>query len=107
MHNSIDEPVLAVHLLNIGTLDIEAYTIEILCYNKFDEPVAGLDKSNRISAIGQSTIKAFEKTTQTITLHFRETVGKAKIAVTRIKFKNGDEWNRNPKDISFYIAEEK
>ena len=104
-HNSIDEPVLIVNLLNTGAIDIEAYYLEILCFNKFDEPVLGLNESNRISAIGQNTIQPFEKISQTITLHFRDTVGKAKIYITRIKFKNGDQWTRNHDNIFYYIVE--
>ena len=104
-HNSIDEPVLVVQLSNISTLNIAAYIIEIFCFNKFDDPVLGLNNSNRISAIGQSTIKVFEKTRQTITLHFRDTVGKLKISVIRVKFNDGNEWNRKQNEDSFYVVE--
>jgi hypothetical protein len=84
-----------------------AYRTEILCFNKFDEPVLGLDKTNRVSAIGQSTIKSFESDIHKITLHFRDTVGKVKITITKIKFENGDEWKSDPNEIALYIVEKK
>jgi hypothetical protein len=103
--NAIDEPVLNMKLFNIGDSNITAYCAEIFCFNKFDEPVLGLNRTNRVSAIGQETTRIGEQIVHTITLHFRETVGKVKIVITRLKFENGEEWKYDPNNITFYIAE--
>ncbi|QQS37037.1 MAG: hypothetical protein IPM56_03530 [Ignavibacteriales bacterium] len=91
--NSIDNPEAYISLRNISEKTIDAYTLKILCYDRFDNPVKdGLYGDNNFGAISQETISPLSYNSGKWTLYGHENTAKIKVFIDKVHFTDGTTW---------------
>lgn len=91
-HDAIGTPEVNVIAKNISDMDIDAFDIQISCYNKYDEPVNHyLNATNIFTGTSDELLKAGEtvRTHYTWTLYGFDNTAKVKVYLKRCHFVNG------------------
>ncbi|CAH0998033.1 hypothetical protein EMA8858_04168 [Emticicia aquatica] len=92
-YNSIGNPEAILEVRNISNKIIDAFEVDILCYDNYNRPVSHyLYKTNRFKGISQDEIEPFDENYSTWTLHGHENTTKIKINIKSVHFKNGTKW---------------
>lgn len=91
--NALKNPTAILKLRNASDRDVIAYTVDVECYNNFDEPVKGLDGSHVFRGISQDRLMRGDEDTAEWSLDFQRTTTKIVAHVSRVKFADGEEWN--------------
>lgn len=105
--DSIGTPTIGVGLRNKASKAVAAVKFSVLCFNKFDEPVSGHPGDHsRVSLIYQHTIPPGDYRYSSWLLDGYDTVAKERIAITRVKMEDGEEWLPTPgcEEESSWIA---
>jgi len=103
--NIIDIPEAVLKFRNRTHQPILAFTVEIECFNNFDEPVRDFAQhKNVFRGISQTTIQPAQEETSTWTLHLHENTTKATVRIVRVKLADGTEWTPSGKTESFKIT---
>lgn len=103
-NNSIGHPEVSIKVRNIGNFTIDAYDVEIHCYNRYGEPVLKYN-SNICKGTSQNVLHKNKIDFSTWTLYGRELTTKVKIFLLRIHFTNGKTWLNPNKNITKIEAE--
>jgi len=90
--NSIGVPEVTIAVGNTSDRTIEAYDVEIECWNAFDEPV-GID-GNVYDGTSQKRIAESEIATSTWMLAGHDTATRVSVRVTRVKPSHGNVWEQ-------------
>lgn len=93
--NAIGIPRLGVHVTNTKAIPIEAYEIDVECFDKFGDPVTWPGKGNFYSGISQETIPARETARGLWTLHLHQNTAQAKLWISRVKLSDGTVWQQS------------
>lgn len=95
IENAIGIPVVVVDVKNVSDSDCIAYTIDVECFNNFDEKVVDLRGSNVFHGISQERLKAGATDRAKWTLNLHDNTTRAVVRVVRVRLANGTEWNAN------------
>lgn len=92
--NAIGIPEISVEVQNTKPLSVEAFEIDVECFDKFDEPVSWPGKGNVFRGISQTTLppKETKRTSWQLSLHRNTT--RAKLWVSRVKLSDGTVWSQ-------------
>jgi hypothetical protein len=93
--NAIGIPRLGVHVTNTKAIPIEAYEIDVECFDRFGDPVTWPGKGNFYRGIFQETIPAKETARGLWTLHLHQNTAQAKLWISRIKLSDGTVWEQS------------
>lgn len=107
-YDAIGTPEVKLITKNISDKDIDAYSIQVYCYNNFNEPVYHYSKKTNIfSGISQDVLKAGKTTflNDEWTLYGYDNTTKVKVYLTRVHFINDSTWY--PKDKKITMIEGK
>lgn len=91
--NEIGHPEVTISVGNLTDRTIEAFDVEIECWNAFDEPMTVLGR-NEFGATSQEPIRESEVTTATWMIPLRENTAKVAVRVTRVKPSYGNVWEQ-------------
>lgn len=92
-YNSIGNPEAILEVRNISSKVIDAFEVDVLCYDNYNRPVSHyLYKNNKFKGISQDEIEPLGENYSTWTLHGHENTTKIKIAIKSVHFKNGSKW---------------
>lgn len=91
--NSIGAPEVTIAVGNTTDRTIEAFDVEIECWNAFDEPVNALG-DNIYHGTSQKPIAASEVVTSTWMLSVHPTTARVSVRVTRVKPSHGNVWEQ-------------
>jgi hypothetical protein len=91
--NEIGHPEVTVCVGNLTDRTIEAFDVEVECWNAFDEPMAVLGR-NEFGATSQEPIRESEVTTATWMIPLRENTAKVAVRVVRVKPAYGNVWEQ-------------
>jgi len=103
--NSIGVPEVNVERINITADIIDAYTVDVSCYDNFNRPVKHYLYSNNIfNGISQVEILSMEKGESSWELHGYDNTTKIKVFLKKVHFTNGKTWipKSNPIQIKSY-----
>lgn len=92
--NAINGASLTIEIQNTKDRAIEAFEVDVECFDKFDDPVSWPGKGNLFTGLSQSTLEAKKKTRAKWDLHLHRNTAKAKLWITRVKFADGAEWRQ-------------
>lgn len=98
--NVIDIPKLTIEVRNTKHIAVEAFEIDVECFDKFGDPVTWPGKGNLFSGISQERIGATQTTRASWDLHLHRNTTKAKVWITRVKLGNGSVWSQNRSEAS-------
>jgi hypothetical protein len=93
--NIISNPEARVVVRNVSNRTVDAYTLDIYCYDRFDTPVNDiLHHSNQYPVIAQKTIGpgGTYGYNSYWTLHSHETTTKIHVVLVKVHFTDGDTW---------------
>lgn len=100
--NSIGVPEANILAYNISDDIIDAYTVDIYCYDNFKNPVKHYaHNSNIFKGISQNEVASGGTIESSWELHGYDNTTKIKIILTKVHFTNGKVWNSNPKNPIF------
>ena len=103
-YDVIGQPTVSTTVKNIAPQDVVAYTVEVHCWDRFDQPVnhSMLRDDNVFSGISQRTIRPgrTEGQDRFWTLHFFENTAKVKVILTKARLKDGSEWTSAEEEVS-------
>lgn len=89
-NNIIGNPEVTLHLTNISKYDIDAYNVEIYCYNRYGNPVKKYNSgSNMFSGTSQDVIYSGNESTGTWTLYGQELTTNVRVFLSKVHFTNG------------------
>ena len=91
--NSIGVPEVTVYACNLSDRTVEAYDVEIQCWDSFGEPVMHGD-DNILRATSQQPIRESEIAPATWMLAVQETTTRVAVRITRIKPEYGNVWDQ-------------
>lgn len=92
--NQIGVAELIVELQNNTGRDVEAVEIAAECFNKFDEPVKGLDGDNLVGFHFKHSIPARSSKRASSQLVFQQSTAKANVWVSRVLISGGEVWTQ-------------
>lgn len=98
-YNIIGNPEVNVIPQNVSSKGIDAYTIQVYCYDNFNKPVNhNLKQTNLFSAISQDYQAPYRDNylASTWTLYGHENTTKVKVYLVKVHFWDGTTWT--PKD---------
>jgi len=88
--NIIGNPEVTITITNISKNDIDAYDIEIYCYNRYGEPVKKYTSGSNISiGTSQDIIYSGAESNDTWTLYGQELTTNVKVFLSKVHFANG------------------
>lgn len=92
--NIIGVPEVTVTVKNVAKKDVVAYTLDVECRDRFDEPVAGFGwlRDNVFGCISQDTVRPAATDRGTWMLSGHDNTTHVKVAITRVKVADGTEW---------------
>ena len=97
--NSIGNPEAFMKFINISNKVIDAITIDIYCYNNFNNPVNHyLHKTNLFRGIAQEEFSQNEESFGIWTLYGYDNTTKFKAIIRQIHFKDNTKWINNKND---------
>jgi hypothetical protein len=91
--NAIGIPEVSIAVANRTDQTIQGYSVEIECWNAFDEPV-GFGGDNVFAGISQTRIMESSIETSTWPLHGHQNAVRVAIRVTRVKPSQGQVWEQ-------------
>lgn len=92
--NRINVPEVTVYACNLSDRTVEAYDVEIECWDSFGEPVRNLD-DNILRATCQTPVRESEVAPATWTLAVQDTTTRVAVRITRIKPEYGQVWEQS------------
>jgi membrane-associated protease RseP (regulator of RpoE activity) len=93
-YNVIAVPELTIEFQNTRSEAVEAFEVEIECFDKFDEAVTFPGKGNVFKGISQSTVEPKGKSRASWQLSLHRNTTKAKVWVSRVKIGDGTIWTQ-------------
>ena len=91
--NSIDKPEANITVVNISNKIVDAFTVEILCYNNFNQAVNHyLYRKNIFKGISQEEINIGESLDSIWDLFGYDNTTKIKVILKKVHFKNNTTW---------------
>lgn len=104
--NSIGRPEAHLSVQNDGVQSVDAYTVDIQCYDRFDKPVNYYGRSNRHIApgISQTSINPGEVGESSWGLSGRSTTAKIKIVLTKVRMEDGTEWTPKKEEAEVSVV---
>lgn len=91
--NSIGIPIVTVKVQNVTDSACVAFSVEVDCFDNFDDPVKSIRGSNTFGGISQDRIAPGKTDTSSWTLNLHDNTTRAVVRITRAKLENGTEWN--------------
>lgn len=91
--NVIGIPVVTITVKNAAKSSCVAFTVEIECFDNFDEKVSDLRGSNVFRGISQEEIRAGMSKEGGWTLNLHANTTRATVRIVRTKLSDGSEWN--------------
>jgi len=98
--NVINMPKLTIEVRNTKDIAVEAFEVDVECFDKFGDPVNWPGKGNLFSGISQNQIGAKQTTRASWDLHLHQNTTKAKVWITRVKLGNGSVWSQSRVEAS-------
>ena len=93
-YNVIGIPELTIEFQNTRSAPVDAFEVEIECFDKFDEAVTFPGKGNIFKGISQATVEPKEKSRASWQLSLHRNTTKAKIWISRAKIGDGTIWTQ-------------
>lgn len=92
--NAIDDPEAKISLMNISSKIIDAYTVDIYCYDRFGRPVVHYaHDSNVFGGKSKDTIQPGDTDKAAWRLHGHENTSKIKVFIREVHFSDGGTWS--------------
>lgn len=96
--NAIGVPELTIKVKNIKDARVEAFEIDVECFDKFGDPVTWPGRGNVYKGISQNAINANEVTLCSWDLHLHRNTADAKVWISRVKLSDGTVWEQSRAD---------
>ncbi len=96
--NAINFPRLTIEVKNTKDLRVEAFEIDVECFDKFGDPVTWPGKGNLYRGIWQDRIEAKQTTRCSWDLHLHKNTAQAKLWIARVKLSDGTVWEQSRAD---------
>ncbi len=98
--NSINNPEANITVINISNKIIDAFTVEIFCYNNFNQPVNHyLYRKNIFKGISQEEININEPISCFWDLFGHDNTTKIKVVLKKVHFKNNSTWTAKNNNV--------
>lgn len=90
----LGDPAVGLAVRNVCNQNVVAYEVRIQCFNRFDEPVRGLDGTNVAKCLNQVTIEPGKTGGRNVywSLDFRHSTSKVTVSLERVRLADGSEW---------------
>ena len=98
--NAIGIPSLTIAVRNIKDLRVEAFEIDVECFDKFGDPVNWPGKGNLYRGISQESIDAKQAARRSWDLHLHQNTAKANLWISRVKLSDGTVWQQSRAEAS-------
>lgn len=93
--NVIGVPEISVEVKNTKSQAVEAFEIDVECFDKFDDPVSWPGEGNVFRGICQTTLPPQQTTRTSWQLSLHRNTTRAKLWVSRVKLGDGTVWTQS------------
>ena len=97
--NAIGHPEVTISVGNLTDRTVEAFDVEVECWNAFDEPENVLGE-NTFQATSQDPIRESEVETATWMIPLRENTTRVAVRITRVKPSHGKLWEQTREEAA-------
>jgi hypothetical protein len=99
-YNVIGLPELTIAVHNPRQIAVEAFEVDVECFDKFDEPVNSPGKDNRFKGISQSKLLPNATTRAKWQLSLNQNTTRATLWVSRVKLSDGTIWTQTRQEAA-------